>query len=50
MPTGALGQEPKYRNMLLECEGTLARCRALIELLEMKTLAPRGTAWNSSVH
>jgi uncharacterized protein len=38
------------RQALLECEGTLARCRALIELLEMKTLAPRGTAWNSSVH
>jgi hypothetical protein len=21
MPTGALGQEPKYRNLLLECDG-----------------------------
>ena len=27
---------------LLECDGVLPRCRALIELLEMKTHAPRG--------
>ena len=27
---------------LLECDGVLARCRALIELLEMKIHAPRG--------
>ncbi|HEX5106943.1 MAG TPA: LON peptidase substrate-binding domain-containing protein [Vicinamibacterales bacterium] len=45
-----LDLQPIERQALLECEGTLARCRALIELLEMKTLAPRGTAWNSSVH
>ena len=45
-----LDLQPIERQALLECDGTLARCRALIELLEMKTLAPRGTAWNSSVH
>ncbi len=28
---------------LLECDGVLARCRALIELLEMKIHAPRGS-------
>ena len=27
---------------LLECDGVLARCRALIDLLEMKIRAPRG--------
>ena len=33
---------------LLECDGVLARCRALIDLLEMKIHAPRG-AWTSRV-
>jgi Lon protease-like protein len=28
---------------LLECDGVLARCRALIELIEMKIHAPRGS-------
>ena len=45
-----LDLQPIERQALLECDGVLARCRALIELLEMKTLAPRGSAWNSSVH
>ena len=30
------------RQALLECNGVLARCRALIDLLEMKLHAPRG--------
>jgi Lon protease-like protein len=34
--------EPIERQALLEREGVLTRCRALIELLEMKMLAPRG--------
>jgi len=33
---------------LLECEGVLARCRALIDLLEMKLHAPRG-GWSGKV-
>jgi Lon protease-like protein len=33
---------------LLECDGVLARCRVLIDLLEMKTHAPRG-AWTGKV-
>jgi Lon protease-like protein len=46
-----LALEPLERQALLEREGVLARCRALIELLEIKTLAPRGTKWKSgSVH
>jgi uncharacterized protein len=33
---------------LLECDGVLARCRALIDLLEMKLHAPRG-GWTGKV-
>jgi len=33
---------------LLECDGVLARCRALIDLLEMKLLAPRD-GWSGKV-
>jgi Lon protease-like protein len=33
---------------LLECDGVLARCRALIDLLEMKLHAPRGS-WPGKV-
>ena len=32
---------------LLECNGVLSRCLALIELLEMRTIALRGTTWAS---
>ena len=43
--------EPIERQALLEQPGCLARCRALIELLEMKTLTPRGTTWKgTSLH
>jgi Lon protease-like protein len=43
--------QPIERQALLERDGILARCRALIELLEMKTLAPPGGAWSAgSVH
>ena len=37
--------EPLERQALLERDGVLARCRGLIELLEMKTMTPRGTTW-----
>ena len=46
-----LALEPLERQALLERDGILARCRALIELLEIKTLSPRGTPWKGgSVH
>ena len=38
------------RQALLEQEGTLARCRALVDLLEIRTIAP-GSSWKGrSVH
>ena len=46
-----LALEPLERQALLEQDGVLARCRALIELLEIRTIAPRGTSWKGgSVH
>ena len=46
-----LDLQPIERQALLECDGIVARCRALIELLEMRTLTPRGNGWNTgSVH
>ena len=43
--------EPLERQALLERTGVLDRCRGLIELLEMKTMTPRGTTWKGrSVH
>jgi Lon protease-like protein len=43
--------EPLERQALLERDGILDRCRGLIELLEMKTMTPRGTTWKGrSVH
>jgi Lon protease-like protein len=46
-----LALEPLERQALLEREGILARCRALVELLEIKTVGPRSTRWKSgSVH
>ena len=36
------------RQALLECQGVLARCRALIDALEMKLHAPRG-GWGGKV-
>ena len=44
-----LGLEPIERQALLERHGVLARCRALIELLEIKTMTRRG-AGGGSVH
>ena len=42
--------EPLERQALLECDGLAARCHALIELLEMRTLVG-GTTWKDrSVH
>jgi len=42
--------EPLERQALLEQDGVLARCRALIDLLEMKTLARRSAWKGTSVH
>jgi Lon protease-like protein len=43
--------DPIERQALLECNGVLSRCLALIELLEMRTMALRGTSWaGGSVH
>jgi len=37
--------EPLERQALLECDGVLSRCLALIDLLEMRSMALRGTKW-----
>jgi Lon protease-like protein len=43
--------DPIERQALLERNGVLARCEALVELLEMKTMTPRGTSWKrGSIH
>ena len=43
--------DPLERQALLERDGVVARSRALIELLEMKTLSPKGMNWKGgSVH
>jgi uncharacterized protein len=42
--------DPIERQALLERDGVASRCRGLIELLEMRTLTPRGVSWKDSVH
>jgi len=43
--------DPLERQALLERDGVLARCRGLVELLEMKSMTPRGVEWKGrSVH
>lgn len=42
--------DPLERQALLERDGVLARCRALIELLEMRTLTSRSAWKGKSVH
>lgn len=42
--------DPLERQALLERDGVLQRCRGLIELLEMKTIAPKGAWKGRSVH
>ncbi|MEQ1759202.1 MAG: LON peptidase substrate-binding domain-containing protein [Vicinamibacterales bacterium] len=43
--------EPIERQALLERTGVLARCQGVIELLEMRTLSPRGATWKGkAVH
>jgi Lon protease-like protein len=37
--------EPIERQALLERNGVVARCQGVIELLEIRTLTPRGTNW-----
>jgi Lon protease-like protein len=45
-----LAFEPIERQALLECDGVLSRCGALIELLEMKSMTTPGTAnWTSGL-
>jgi Lon protease-like protein len=45
-----LSLEPIERQALLECDGLLSRCGALIELLEMKTMmAPGAGNWTSGL-
>jgi Lon protease-like protein len=42
--------EPVEKQALLERDGPLARCRSLLELLEMKALGERGSAGEGRVH
>jgi hypothetical protein len=42
--------DPLERQALLEQDGVLARCRALIDLLEMKSLTRRSSWTGKSVH
>ena len=42
--------EPIERQALLERDGPLARCRSLVELLEMKALTDKGPAREGRVH
>lgn len=42
--------EPIEKQALLEREGTLARCRSLVELLEMKALMEKGFGGHGSLH
>jgi uncharacterized protein len=42
--------DPLERQALLEREGVLARCRALVDLLEMRTLTPRLSWKGKSIH
>jgi uncharacterized protein len=42
--------EPLERQALLERDGVLARCRGLIEVLEIRTLAPRDSWKGRSIH
>ena len=42
--------EPIERQALLERDGPLARCRSLVELLEMKALASKGLGNDSKLH
>ena len=45
-----LALEPIERQALLECNGVLSRCGALIELLEMRSMmAPRAGSWTSGL-
>ena len=42
--------EPIEKQALLERDGPLARCRSLVELLEMKALASKGLGRDSRLH
>jgi Lon protease-like protein len=42
--------DPLERQALLERDGVLSRCRGLVELLEMKSIAPRGAWKGRSIH
>jgi Lon protease-like protein len=46
-----LALEPIERQALLECDGVLSRCEALVELLEMRSMvAARPGNWTGLVH
>jgi Lon protease-like protein len=45
-----LDLEPIEKQALLERDGPLARCRSLVELLEMKTLTSKGRGGEQRVH
>jgi hypothetical protein len=42
--------EPVEKQALLERDGLVARCRSLIELLEMKVIVSRHNKWGQEVH
>jgi hypothetical protein len=42
--------EPIEKQALLECDGALARCRSLVELLEMKALMDKGVGSARHLH
>ena len=42
--------DPIERQALLEREGVVARCRSLVELLEIKTMTPKASWKSGSVH
>jgi Lon protease-like protein len=45
-----LALEPIERQALLECDGVLSRCGALIELLEMRSMMAPGTgSWTTGL-
>ena len=49
-PLPNLDLDPLERQALLEREGVLARCRGLIELLQMNATVPGGSWKTQSVH
>ena len=42
--------EPIEKQALLERDGTIARCRSMVELLEMKAMLRKSSGDNGQVH